>query len=96
MGSKKYKKVKKRRFKDEVYIYIYIYIYTEREREREREREEERREKRREGHDVMITDVENGHGDRSSKLDEAVCISYCLITLGKGMNPSILSPPVNK
>ena len=40
----------------------------------------------------MVIVVGNGHGDTSQILDETDCISHCINTLGKGMNP-IISPP---
>ena len=39
---------------------------------------------------VMIIVVGTGHGDTSSNLNEADCISHSTNTLGKGMNPIIL------
>ena len=40
----------------------------------------------------MVIVIGNGHSDTSSNLDEADCISHSTNTLGKGMNPIILSP----
>ena len=37
--------------------------------------------------------VENGIGDPSSNLDNAVCILLCVNAIRKGMNPSLLSFP---
>ena len=45
---------------------------------------------------VMVIIVGNGHGYTSSTLDEADCISHSTNTLGKGMNPIILSPAMGK
>ena len=44
----------------------------------------------------MVIVVGNGHGDTSSNLNEAVCISHCAHTFGKDMNPSILPPGMGK
>ena len=38
----------------------------------------------------------NGHGKASSNLDQAVCISHCIKTLGKNMNTTILPPAIGK
>ena len=35
----------------------------------------------------MVNILENGDGDPSSNLDEAVCIQLCANVLGKDMNP---------
>ena len=46
---------------------------------------------------VMVTVLGNGHGDTSFKsLDETNCISHRTNTLGKGMNPIILPPAMDK
>ena len=45
---------------------------------------------------VMVIVVGNGHGNTSSNLDEADCISQSTNTLGKGMNPIILPPAMGK
>ena len=45
---------------------------------------------------VMVIVVGNRHGDTSSILDEADCISYGTNTLGKGINPIILLPAMGK
>ena len=45
---------------------------------------------------VMVIVVGNGHGDTSSNLDRADCISHSTNTLGKGMNPVILLPAIGK
>ena len=44
----------------------------------------------------MVIVVGNGHADTSSNLDEADCISHNANTLGKGMNPIILTPAMSK
>ena len=44
----------------------------------------------------MVIVVENGRGYLSSFLGEAVCISHNANTIGKGMNPTILTPAVDK
>ena len=41
----------------------------------------------------MVIIIGNGHVDDSSN---PVCISHSANTLGKGMNPTILSPPIGK
>ena len=51
---------------------------------------ERERERKRETHGLMVTDIGNEHGDRSSNLDRAVCISHCANPLEKGMDPTIL------
>ena len=43
---------------------------------------------------VIVTDRGNGHGNQSSILDEAVCISHSTKILGKSMNPIILPPTI--
>ena len=45
---------------------------------------------------VMVIVEGNGHGDTSSILDEADCISHSTNTLRKGMNPIILPPAMGK
>ena len=45
---------------------------------------------------VTVMVVKNGLGNPSSNLDRAVCISLNVNTLWKGMNPTILPPPVDK
>ena len=45
---------------------------------------------------VMVIVVGNGHGDMSSILDEADCISHSTKTLEKVMNPIILPPAMSK
>ena len=45
---------------------------------------------------VMVIVVGNGHGDTTSNLDEADCISHGTNTLGKAMNPIILPPAMGK
>ena len=45
---------------------------------------------------IMVIVVGNGHGDTSSTLDEADCISHSTNTIGKGMNPIILPPAMDK
>ncbi len=45
---------------------------------------------------VMVIVVGNGYGDMSSYPDEIECISYSTNTLGKGMNPIILTPAMGK
>ena len=45
---------------------------------------------------VVVIAVGNEHGDTSSNLDETDCISHSTNTLGKGMNPNILPPPMGK
>ena len=42
----------------------------------------------------MVIVVGNGHGDTSSNLDETDYISHSTNTLGKGMNPIILTPSI--
>ncbi len=44
----------------------------------------------------MVNVVENGHGDASSKLGEAVCISHSANTLKKTMNLTISPPTTGK
>ena len=44
----------------------------------------------------MVIVVGNGHGDTSSNHDETDCISRSTNTLGKGMDPIILSPAMGK
>ena len=44
----------------------------------------------------MVIVVGNGRGDTCSNLDETDCISHSTNTLGKGMNPIILSPAMGK
>ena len=46
-------------------------------------------------HDVMVIVIGNGHGDKSSNpgLD---CISHNTNILGKGMNPIILPPAMDR
>ena len=44
---------------------------------------------------VMVIVVGNGHGDTSSNPGRD-CISHSTNTLGKGMNPIILPPAVDK
>ena len=44
----------------------------------------------------MVIAVGNGHGEPSSNLDEAVCISYKTNTFGKGMNSVILPSVMGK
>ena len=44
----------------------------------------------------MVIVLGNGIGDTSSILDEDDCISYSTNTLGKGMNPIILPPAMDK
>ena len=46
--------------------------------------------------DVAVIAVVNEHGDHSSNLDESVCISDCVIILGKSMNPIIFPPSMVK
>ena len=48
---------------------------------------------------VMVIVVGNGHGDTATRvqiLDETDCISHSTNTLGKGMNPIILPPAMDK
>ena len=45
---------------------------------------------------VMVIAVRNGHCDTISNLDEADCISHSTNTLGKGTNPIILPPVMDK
>ena len=44
----------------------------------------------------MVIVVGNGHGDKSSNLDETDCISRSTNTVGKDMNPIILPPAKGK
>ena len=44
----------------------------------------------------MVIVVGNGHGDMSSNLDEADCISHSTNAVGKGMNPNNLPPAMGK
>ena len=44
----------------------------------------------------MVIIVGNGHGNTNSNPDEADCISHSINTLGKGMNPIILSLAMGK
>ena len=44
----------------------------------------------------MVIVVGNGHGDRVQILDKTDCISHSTNTLGKGMNPIILSLAMGK
>ena len=45
---------------------------------------------------VMVIVVGNGHGDMISNPDEADCISHSTNTIGKGMNPIILTLAIDK
>ena len=45
---------------------------------------------------VMVTMLENRHGNTSSNPDETVCISYSANTLGKCMNSTIFPPAMWK
>ena len=45
---------------------------------------------------VMVNVIGNVHGDTSSNLDAADCISHSTNTLGKSMNPIILPPAMGK
>ena len=45
---------------------------------------------------VMVIVVGNGYGTRVQILDETDCISHSTNTLGKGMNPIILPPLMDK
>ena len=45
---------------------------------------------------VMVIIVGNGHGDASSILEDADCISHSANTLVKGMNPIILPQAMSK
>ena len=45
---------------------------------------------------IMVIVVGSGHGDTSSNLNETDCISHSTNTLGKGMNPIILPPAMDK
>ena len=44
----------------------------------------------------MVIVVGNGHDDTSSNPGPGYCISHSTNTLGKGMNPIILSPAMGK
>ena len=44
----------------------------------------------------MVIVVGNGHVTRVQILDKTDCISHSTNTLGKGMNPIILPPPMGK
>ena len=44
----------------------------------------------------MVIFAGNGHGEPSSNLNKAVCISHTANTLGKNMNPTILLPAMGK
>ena len=48
------------------------------------------------GRGVMVIVVGNEHGDRSSNPGQVYWVSYSINTLGKGMNPIILSPAMDK
>ena len=45
---------------------------------------------------IIVYIVGNGIGNPSSILDEAVCVLLQTISLGKGINPSVLSPAKGK
>ena len=44
----------------------------------------------------MVTVGENGLAFRVQVLAEVVCVSRSANTLGKGMNPTVLSPAMDK
>ena len=62
-------------------MYIFIVVYTY---------------TRGDARDVIDIVIGNGHSNKSSILDKAVCISHSTNTLGKGMNPTILRPAMGK
>ncbi len=45
---------------------------------------------------LMLSSLNMDKETRVQYLEEAVCISHCANTLGKGMNPAILAPAINK
>ncbi len=45
---------------------------------------------------VIVIVAGIGHATRVQILDETDCISHSTNTLGKGMNPIILPPPMGK
>ena len=46
--------------------------------------------------DVMVIVVGNGHGDTCSNPRKVDCISHRINILGKGMDPIILPPAIDK
>ena len=48
------------------------------------------------GRGVLVIMIRNVHSKRSLHLNEAVCISHCANTIGKGTDSTILPSFINK